>query len=132
MRAKVKLLPKVLETILDLKHRGIFNEKYTGADQNWELSSNGKGAKARCQGADSAPRVKTLPIPGHVIVPPCLPLCLSRRSIPCSACEQADQQAAAQTHKDSNCHVKDGFRHRDDHLQRNREAKRAKRRGADS
>ena len=106
---------------MDLKHRRIFNENLTSAVQNWELSS-----------ADPGSRVKTVLIPGHVSVPPCLPLCLSRKSMPCSACEQAGRHAAAQLHEDSNCHGEDWFRQRDDHLQRKREAKRAKRRGDNS
>ena len=52
--------------------------------------------------------------------------------MPCSACEQAWRHAATQSHEDSNCHGEDWFRHRDDHLQRKREAKQAKRRGANS
>ena len=52
--------------------------------------------------------------------------------MPCSACEQAGRHAAAQSHEDSNCHGEDWFHQRDDHLQRKREAKRAKRQGATS
>ena len=52
--------------------------------------------------------------------------------MPCSACEQAGRHAAAQSHEDSNCHGEDWFRQEDDHLQRKREAKRAKRRGDNS
>ena len=52
--------------------------------------------------------------------------------MPCSACEQAGRHAAAQSHEDSNCHREDWFRQRDDSLQREREAKRAKRQGANS
>ena len=52
--------------------------------------------------------------------------------MPCSACEQAGHHAAAQSQEDSNCHREDSFRQRDDHLQRKREAKRAKHQGANS
>ena len=52
--------------------------------------------------------------------------------MPCSAFEQAGRHAAAESHEDSNCHVEGWFRQRDDHPQRKREAKRAKRRGANS